>query len=86
MPVVPAGTEPDREYHRLIPVASPPEASKTEAERLYALRKAACRAGGDAVIEAVNEEVRGADGAYGVIASGTAVVWTSAKRAPAPGH
>jgi hypothetical protein len=75
MPVVPAGQQPDREYHRLGPIASGPEA-RTEAERLESLRKAACGAGGDAVVEAVNEEIRLPNGTYGTVSSGTAVIWT----------
>lgn len=74
MHVVPAGQLPDREYHRLQPIASDPEA-RTEAERLESLRKAACAVGGDAVIEAVNEEIRTEDGRYASVASGTAVIW-----------
>ncbi|WP_437820001.1 hypothetical protein [Sorangium sp. So ce1078] len=74
MQVVPAGQLPDREYHRLQPIASDPEA-RTEAERLESLRKAACAVGGDAVIEAVNEEIRTEDGRYASVASGTAVIW-----------
>ncbi|AUX22607.1 hypothetical protein SOCEGT47_031110 [Sorangium cellulosum] len=74
MHVVPAGQMPDREYHRLQPIASDPEA-RTEAERLESLRKAACAIGGDAVIEAVNEEIRTEDGRYATVASGTAVMW-----------
>lgn len=74
MPVIPAGQAPDREYHRLRPVASDPEA-RTEAERLESLRKAACTAGADGVIEAANEEVRLANAAYSVVSSGTAITW-----------
>ncbi|HTN92441.1 MAG TPA: hypothetical protein VL242_52600 [Sorangium sp.] len=74
MYVVPAGQLPDREYHRLQPIASDPEA-RTEAERLESLRRAACAVGGDAVIEAVNEEIRTEDGRYASVASGTAVIW-----------
>lgn len=74
MQVVPAGQMPDREFHRLQPIASDPEA-RTEAERLESLRKAACAVGGDAVIEAVNEEIRTEDGRYATVASGTAVMW-----------
>ncbi|XXT24871.1 hypothetical protein WME94_25390 [Sorangium sp. So ce429] len=74
MHVVPAGQLPDREYHRLQPIASDP-AARTEAERLESLRKAACAVGGDAVIEAVNEEIRTEDGRYASVASGTAVIW-----------
>ncbi|WP_437282335.1 hypothetical protein WME90_17710 [Sorangium sp. So ce375] len=74
MYVVPAGQLPDREYHRLQPIASDPTA-RTEAERLESLRKAACMVGGDAVIEAVNEEIRTEDGRYASVASGTAVIW-----------
>ena len=75
MPVFPAGAQPDKEFHRLGPIQSEPIA-KTEAERLQSLRKAACLAGGDGVIEAVAEEVRLPDATYGMVASGTAVVWT----------
>ncbi len=74
MAVVPAGQEPDREYHRLQPIQSDPKA-RTEAERLESLRKAACNVGADAVIEAVNEEVRGDNAQYGTVSSGTAVIW-----------
>jgi hypothetical protein len=74
MAVVPAGQEPDREYHRLQPIQSDPKA-RTEAERLESLRKAACNVGADAVIEAVNEEVRGDNASYGMVSSGTAVIW-----------
>lgn len=74
MSVVPAGTEVDREYHRLQPIQSDPKA-RTEAERLESLRKSACSVGADAVIEAVNEEVRGDSSAYTMVSSGTAVIW-----------
>src|SRR6185503_1851250 len=74
MPVFPAGQEPVREYHRLQPITSDTKA-RTEAERLESLRKAACIVGGDAVIEAVNEEVRGENAAYLTVSSGTAVLW-----------
>jgi hypothetical protein len=74
MPIVPAGQEPDREYHRLQPIQSDPKA-KTEAERLESLRKAACAIDADAVIEAVNEEIRGDNAAYAMVSSGTAVIW-----------
>jgi hypothetical protein len=74
MAVIPAGQEPDREYHRLQPIQSDPKA-KTEAERLESLRKAACNVSADAVIEAVNEEVRGDNAQYGMVSSGTAVIW-----------
>lgn len=74
MAIIPAGQEPDREYHRLQPIQSDPKA-KTEAERLESLRKVACNVGADAVIEAVNEEVRGDNASYQMISSGTAVIW-----------
>ncbi len=74
MPVIPAGQDPDREYHRLQPIASDIKA-RTEAERLESLRKAACAVGGDAVIEAVNEEVRAENATYATVSSGTAVIW-----------
>ncbi len=74
MLVIPAGQTPDREHHRLQPIRSDITA-KTEAERLESLRKAACLLGGDAVIEAVNEEVRGDNAQYVTVSSGTAVIW-----------
>jgi hypothetical protein len=94
MPVVPVGQVPDRPYHRLRPIRSEPMA-QTEAERLESLRKEACKAGADAVIEAANEEVRGENGqSMSTVSSGTAVVWSGssggalklvvAPEAPAP--
>jgi hypothetical protein len=74
MPILPAGTDPEREYHRLEPIQSEAKA-RTEAERLESLRKAACKVGGDAVIEAVNEEVRNDNASYATVSSGTAVLW-----------
>jgi hypothetical protein len=74
MPILPAGTDPDREYHRLEPIQSEAKA-RTEAQRLESLRKAACKVGGDAVIEAVNEEVRADNAQYATVSSGTAVLW-----------
>lgn len=76
--VIPAGDEPNLEYHRLQPVQSDIKAH-TEAERLESLRKAACIVGGDAVIEAVNEEIRNEVGQYVLVSSGTAVVWVRPK-------
>jgi hypothetical protein len=76
MPIVPAGSPVEKPHHRLQPVMSA-EACRTEAERLESLRRAACRAGADAVIEAANEEIRGRNGTYGMVASGTAVRWKS---------
>lgn len=81
MQVVPAGQDPDSEYHRLQPISSDPKA-RTEAERLESLRKAACNVGGDAVIEAVNEEVRAENATYTTVSSGTAIIWL---RRPAGG-
>lgn len=74
MPIIPAGQDTDREYHRLQPITSDPSA-RTEAERLESLRKVACKVGADAVIEAVNEEVRGDNASYSTVSSGTAVLW-----------
>ena len=74
MKIYPAGASVTRPYHRLKPVAS--DAAKgTEAERLESLRMVACTVGGDAVIEAANEETRTVNGTYATRASGTAVVW-----------
>jgi hypothetical protein len=78
MAVLPAGDEPDLEYHRLQPVQSAITA-RTEAERLESLRKAACTVGGDAVIEAVNEEVRNDQAQFVLVSSGTAVIWVRPK-------
>lgn len=78
MAVIPAGEEPDLEYHRLQPVQSSIMA-RTEAERLESLRKAACNVGGDAVIEAVNEEVRNEQAQFVLVSSGTAVIWVRPK-------
>src|SRR5262249_29650023 len=50
-----------------------------EAERLESLRKSACNVGGDAVIEAVNEEVRNEQAQYVLVSSGTAVIWVRPK-------
>jgi hypothetical protein len=83
MPVIPAGQEPERAYHRLRPVASEPGV-RTEAERLESLRKAACSVGGDAVIEAVNEEVKTEHGFYATVANGTAVIWRGEARRESP--
>jgi hypothetical protein len=88
MPVLPAGQVPDKEYHRLQPVQSDPEC-RTEAERLESLRKAACKAGADAVIEAANEEVRQSNAGYALISSGTAVTWvrrTTSETKPIPAY
>lgn len=74
MLVIPAGQDADSEYHRLQPISSDPKA-RTEAERLESLRKAACAVGGDAVIEAVNEEVRAENATYATVSSGTAIIW-----------
>ena len=78
MAVIPAGEEPNLEYHRLTPVQSDIKA-RTEAERLESLRKAACKVGGDAVIEAVNEETRNDQAQYVLVSSGTAVNWVRPK-------
>ncbi|MRG95680.1 hypothetical protein [Polyangium spumosum] len=82
MPIFAGKTQPDREFHRLEPVQSEPSA-KTEPERLRSLRKAACFAGGDAVIEAVEDEIRLPDASYGKVAAGTAIVWTRREGAAA---
>jgi hypothetical protein len=74
MPIIPAGQEADREFHRLGPIQSDTK-TRTEAERLESLRKAACVVGADAVIEAVNEEVRAENAQYATVSSGTAVLW-----------
>ncbi|MDI1432540.1 hypothetical protein [Polyangium sorediatum] len=74
MPIFAGKTQPDREFHRLEPVQSEPGA-RTEPERLRSLRKSACMAGGDAVIEAIEEEIRLPDASYGKVATGTAIVW-----------
>ncbi|MFO0592604.1 MAG: hypothetical protein U0441_33985 [Polyangiaceae bacterium] len=78
MAIIPAGEEPNLEYHRLTPVQSDIKA-RTEAERLESLRKAACLVGADAVIEAVNEETRNEQAQYVLVSSGTAVIWVRPK-------
>jgi hypothetical protein len=75
MPIFAGRDQPDREFHRLGPVKSG-TTFRTVAERLESLRKAACTAEADAVIEASEDEVRNVDGTFGKVASGTAVVWT----------
>ena len=80
MPIYPAGQAIERPYHRLQPVSSRASLA-TEAQRLESLRSAACAAGADAVIEAANEETPLDGGATTVVASGTAVVWTSRPQA-----
>jgi hypothetical protein len=79
MAIFPAGQLTDREFRRLQPVESD-LAARTEAERLASLRKAACAAGADAVMEAVNEERRNGT----LFASGTAVRWVGPKGRPGP--
>ena len=75
MPIFAGRDTPEKEFHRLGPVKSG-ATFKTVAERLESLRKAACGAEADAVIEASEDEVRQPDGTYGKVASGTAVIWT----------
>lgn len=75
MPIFAGRDQPDKEFHRLGPVKSG-ATFKTVAERLESLRKAACDAEADGVIEASEDEVRQPDGTYGKVASGTAVIWT----------
>lgn len=75
MPIYAGRDSPEKEFHRLGPVKSGAN-FKTVAERLESLRKAACDAEADAVIEASEDEVRQPDGTYGKVASGTAVIWT----------
>lgn len=75
MPIFAGRDQPEHEFHRLGPVKSG-ATFKTVAERLESLRKAACDAEADAVIEASEDEVRQPDGTYGKVASGTAVIWT----------
>lgn len=75
MPIFAGRDQPEKEFHRLGPVKSG-ASFKTVAERLESLRKAACEAEADAVIEASEDEVRQPDGTYGRVASGTAVIWT----------
>ncbi len=82
MPIYAGKTQPEREFHRLEPIQSEPTA-RTEPERLRSLRKAACFAGGDAVIEAVEDEIRLPDASYGKVAAGTAIVWTRREGADA---
>lgn len=75
MPIYAGRDNPEKEFHRLGPVKSG-ATFKTTAERLESLRKAACAAEADAIIEASEDETRLPDGAYGKVASGTGVIWT----------
>jgi hypothetical protein len=75
MPIVPADQDPERAFRRLQPIQSDAGAG-TEDERIDSLRRAACKLGADAVIEAANEEVRAEGGQLATVSSGTAVVWT----------
>ena len=81
LPVVPANTPVDRPYHRVGPIATPLH-EMTEAERLDWLRREACRLGGDAIIEAVNEDGKGSGSAWVLRSSGTVVVWTGKPPTP----
>lgn len=75
MPIFAGRDQPEKEFHRLGPVKSVAKLN-TVAERLESLRKAACTAEADAVIEASEDEERQIDATYSKVASGTAVVWT----------
>lgn len=75
MPIFAGRDQPEKEFHRLGPVKSAAKLN-TVAERLESLRKAACSAEADAVIEASEDEERQLDATYSKVASGTAVVWT----------
>src|SRR5579871_5567877 len=73
MPILPAGQSPDRPYHRIGTVKSRFDCT-TDPERLESLRRAACKIGADAVIEASNAEVRQPNNDYVTQASGYAIV------------
>ncbi len=75
MPIFSGRDVPEKEFHRLGPVKSAGKLN-TVAERLESLRKSACAAEADAVIEASEDEERQIDATFSKIASGTAVVWT----------
>jgi hypothetical protein len=75
MPIFAGRDQPEKEFHRLGPVKSAGKLN-TVAERLESLRKAACLAEADAVIEASEDEERQVDATFSKVASGTAVVWT----------
>ncbi len=75
MPIFSGMTQPDREFHRIGPVKSKPNL-KSPAERLESLRKAACEAGADAIVEAAEAEETQIDATHSLVASGTGVIWT----------
>lgn len=75
MPIFSGMTQPDREFHRIGPVKSRPKLN-SPAERLESLRKAACAAGADAIVEAAEAEETQPDATHSTIASGTGVIWT----------
>lgn len=67
--------DPDKPFHRIKPIATP-LIQLTAPERLEALRKEACKLGGDAVINAGDEDAQTTDHIVIVRASGYAVRWT----------
>jgi hypothetical protein len=83
MPILSSEQKVDREYHRIGPVKSDLQCG-TEAERLESLRRAACKKGADAIIEASNEEARLPDNSHVIRSSGTAVTWRHAPPKPTP--
>src|SRR5690242_861960 len=77
MPVVLNGqADPERPFHRIKPISTPIK-SLTAPERLEALRVEACKLGGDAVINAGDEETQTPDHTIVVRASGYAIRWTN---------
>jgi len=75
MPIFSGTTQPDREFHRIGPVKSLPNL-KSPAERLESLRKAACDAGADGIVEGAEAEETQIDATHSLVASGTGVIWT----------
>jgi hypothetical protein len=75
MPILVAGQDPGRPYQRVGLVTSG-EGIPDDAHRLEALRRAACKLGADAVIEAASQQRGvGPDGKARLVSEGFAVVW-----------
>lgn len=75
MPIYAGKDQPEREFHRIGPVKSAAKLN-SPAERLESLRKAACAAGADAIVEAAEAEETQLDATHSLVASGTGVIWT----------
>ena len=67
---------PDRPFHRIKPIATPMK-PLTASERQEALRVEACKIGGDAVLNAGDEDAQAPDHTMLVRSSGYAIRWTT---------